>query len=386
MSHPLSFKNANILLLILLGIVVFSDINVIILNKYLGIASNLPEILFLPFALLLRKSFKSMKINVISLIAILCLWSFLCYLGNSVYLYGSIFSHARGFLYIFIFCLIFKDRRTKVEDEDIFYIVCGALLGWLICCLVNRTDDNATGFTYGNLLAVPLFLCMTYVRHNRKLFYFGIVFLIVLSILSGLRRLIIIYIASLLLVFIIPSSARIHPRKSLLPILFILFISIIIYFNIDKIARIIYIFSPIVYYRIIEKTTDMMVGTAYGDDERIGNFDYFLNHFSEELFPSGFIKSWSEGDFGRFNDFPIFQLSYTFGIVISAFLIIYILYYLIKCLPKTKYRNDVFTYVVTTIIMFILLFLDGDFLVSPIVTPFTGLCLGKIMLFQNHKY
>ncbi len=385
MSTSGSSKLTSSILLIILGVVVFSDLNIIILKFLFGINTDLPEILFFPFAFLLKDSFKNIVVNKGEFLLMIVIWSILCFIGNNQYSQGSIFTHARGGVYIFLFCLIFKEKDTKVDSDTIYYLVIGSLLGWLFCCFISNMMPDSKGFTYGNILAIPLFLSMSYIKGYRKWFYFGILVIVIIAFIAGLRRIIIVSILSLLLIGLFPS-AKDHSKHFIKLIMFVTAIGGIIWYNLEYIGRLINSYSPILYYRIFEKTTDSLKGSIVSDEERVDNFDYFQDHMTEELFPNGFLKSWSDGDFGRFNDFPVFQLSYTFGIIISFFILLYLVNCFVRCFKRIKSSNEAYIYLITTFVMFVLLFLDGSFLVSAYITPFTGLCIGKIILLSKTTY
>ena len=280
---------------------------------------------------------------------------------------------------------VYAGVEEKIDDDTIYYLVIGSLLGWLFCCFISNMIPDSKGFTYGNILAIPLFLSMSYIKGYRKLFYLGFLVIVLITFIAGLRRIIIVSILSLVLIILFPS-AKGSSKHLMKLLLFVSVIGSVIWYNLESIGRLINNYSPILYYRIFEKTTDSLKGTIVSDEERVGNFDYFQDHMTEELFPNGFFKTWSDGDFGRFNDFPVFQLSYTFGIIISFFILLYLVNRFVRCFKRIKYSNEAYVYLITTFVMFVLLFLDGSFLVSAYITPFTGLCIGKIILLSKTTY
>ena len=382
MSTYKTTKVSNIILLILLGVIAFSNISVIILQNIFRINVVLPELLFFPFVVFLWNTFKEIKVNRAHLLVMLIIWVVLFFVGNSQYSQGSIFTHARGFLYIFLFAIIFKEKETRIDGDTIFYIALGSLIGWFASCILGNFMPESRGFTYGNLLAIPLFLSMSYVKEKKDWFYIGVLLILLITFLAGLRRVIIVFIASLILVLLVSSFRK--NKNRIIPLITLSLFGVVIFSMLDTIGKVVYNFSPIIYYRVFERTSNSIETTINSDEERMGNFEYFQDHMFEELVPSGFLKTWGD-EFGRFNDFPVFQLSYTFGIIISAFILFFIIKCLFASIRKMRNNDEAYIYVVVTIVMFILLFLDGSFLVNAYITPFTGLCIGKIILFSKQS-
>lgn len=379
-------------ILFLMGMVVFSELYKSILSSFLGINLALPEVLFLPFLVLIWGDIKYIRTSFFELIAILLSWSLFLFLGKEQPGSGSLFTHSRGFLYIFLFCSLFKNKQTYYEEDMLFYISFGSLCGWLLSALMNLFLSkfaviDISGFSYGNLLAIPIFLSRAYKMDNKYWFYFGILILVVISFAAGLRRVIIVFAMSLLLTFILHSKAEGNglPFK---PFLFIALLSLIIYINIDFIGNKVYEYSPITYHRIFEKTADSMGGqTIEEDGKRLDMFDSYAKHFEEDILPHGYLKTLDDQlEMGKYNDFPILELSYTFGYILSLIIIIYFIYCLLRCLKMIIYDSDILNYAIPCIIILMLTFLEGSFLVNPTITPFTGLCIGRIILLSKYEY
>lgn len=383
-------KNSNVLFF-LTGLLVFSSFYKFVLSNFLGINLSLPEIVLFPFVILLRKKFQ-IKIDGISLFFAIIVWLVLYYLGTMDQSNGSLFTHSRGFLYIFLFFIFFKNPKTKFDTDYFLYLSFGSLCGWLFISLYNLflsrySFEDLSGFTYGNLLAIPLFLSSSYFRNKRIWFYIGVCIIIAIIFTAGLRRVIVVFLVSLFLIFFFPTQ-KTNNRKLIIPSILLSLLAIIVYQNINIIGNYIYDYSPNTYYRIFEKTADSLDDNLIVEDiKRIGFFEYYLQHFDEELLPNGFLKTSSEQEFGRFNDFPVLELSHTFGFLGLVLILIYFFRCLIVSTKKAYSSLNVLVFLIPGFIIFLLAFLDGSFLTNPIVTPLTGVCLGKLALFtKNNSY
>ena len=236
------------------------------------------------------------------------------------------------------------------------------------------------------MLAIPLFISTAYLLNKKTWFYIGVCILVIIIFTAGLRRVIVVLLVSLFLLIFFPTH-RTKIRKLIIPSIFLSLLAIMVFLNIDKIGNFIYDYSPNTYYRIFEKTADTLDDDLIVEDiKRIGFFEYYLQHFDEELFPNGFLKTSAEQDFGRFNDFPVLELSHTFGFFGLVFIFIYYLRCIILTSKKAYYHNSVLVYFIPSLIILLLAFLDGSFLTNPIVAPLTGVCLGKLALLSKTNH
>lgn len=377
--------------LFLMGMVVFSELYKTVLLLFLGIDMSLPEVLFVPFCFFIWEDIKYIRTSIFELITTLFVWGIFLYLGNEQPGNGSLFTHSRGFLYIFLFCSLFKNEHTYYDGDLLFYISLGSLCGWLLSALMNLflskfSEMEISGFSYGNLLAIPLFLSIAFRKDNKSWFYLGILILVIISFTAGLRRVIIVFAISLFLTFVLHSKTE-GKEISIMPFVFMGLLSLIIYINIDFIGNIVYDFSPITYHRIFEKTADSFGEQMIEEDsKRLNLFDSYAKHFEEDSLPHGFLKTLDDKlQMGKYNDFPLLELSYTFGYIISGIFIFYFIHCLFRCLRSVNYDYEILDYFIPCIIILVLTFLEGSFLVNPIVTPFTGLCIGKVILFSKYE-
>lgn len=372
-----------------MGLFVFSNNYNLVLSTVFGISLNLPEILLIPFIIALRKEIK-LRISGFSFMVTIGLWLLLYYLGFIQPISGSLFTHSRGLLYIFLCFIIFKNPKTHFNTDYLFYLSFGALCGWLLTSIFNLILLRSffvdfSGFTYGNLLSIPIFLATSYLRNKKLWFYIGICILFAIIFTAGLRRAIVVVLVSLLILFFFPSK-NISIRKHIISISLLTILSFIVYLNIDEIGSMVYDYSPTTYYRVFEKTSDSIGENMIDEDiKRLGFIEYYQQHFKEDLLPKGFLKTSSEEEMGRYNDFPVLELSYTFGFFGLLFIFSYFLRCFILTAKMAYYYSTVLVFFIPSAIVLLLCFMDGSFLTNPTVTPLTGMCLGKLALFSNKK-
>lgn len=384
----LSDNKISKVLFFLMGLFVFSNIYKLVLSTVFGIGLALPEILLIPFVIALRKEIK-LRVNSFSFFFTIGFWLLLYFLGTSQPGSGSMFTHSRGFLYIFLCFIIFKNPNTRFNIDYFFYLSFGSLCGWLFISLFNliilRNLYDVSGFTYGNMLSIPIFLSTSYLKNKKLLFYIGLCILFAIIFTAGLRRVIVVVLVSLLILFFFPSKNT-SIRKQVISFSILTILVSIVYMNIDKIGKIVYDYSPSTYHRVFEKTSDSMGDDMIDEDiKRLGFIEYYLQHYQDDLLPNGFLKTSPEEEFGRYNDFPVLELSYTFGFF--GLLIIFL--YFLRCLLLTAkiayYYSIALIFFIPGAIVLFLCFMDGSILTNPTVTPLTGMCLGKMALFSNTK-
>jgi hypothetical protein len=120
---------------------------------------------------------------------------------------------------------------------------------------------------------------------------------------------------------------------------------------------------------------------------RIGFWDNWINRLYSEILPSGFISKRTFDDVGAgdFMDFPLSELTRTFGLIlILPFFILYgfkILNHLIEYYRGGTEKDIIIGFGVSFVL---LVFIEGSFLNFAFVTPMTGIVLAKL-LYSNFE-
>ena len=388
-------------LLLLMGALCFSTLTTKLSQDYLHLPLTLPELFFIPLYLLLRDRFKNLKLEKNTFAVLLILLLFLVLWGLIWGQFGvtSILSAARGFLYLFFFYTIFKNKKTKYDEETIILICFGSIIGWFITSRMNMRiliDTQDAAQDYGNMLSVALFMMFTIMQKRWRLFAIGFIMILAICIFSGIRRVILVT----LLAFVIPVLLQILVnKKSIIRQLLLASIVIVpIVIAIPIVKGTVEDLSPVLYYRLFEKTEKTMAGESeVSDDFRKSMIKDFISSPSEYFIPRGMISTHTTRDkgVGTFMDVPITALSYMFSAPIALIIVLVFLFRSIKCVLFFKNRNDVSAGVYGAMggILFVLLFVEGSFLMYPFITPFTGLCLGRFIYYskqydvmRNHRY
>ena len=124
----LSENKKSKVLFFLMGLFVFSNIYKLALSSVFGIGLALPEILLIPFVIALRKEIK-LRVNIYLFFFTIGFWLFLYYLGTTQLGSGSLFTHSRGFLYIFLcfipafYCTVFICCPSHLREASARYVL-----------------------------------------------------------------------------------------------------------------------------------------------------------------------------------------------------------------------------------------------------------------------
>jgi hypothetical protein len=144
--------------------------------------------------------------------------------------------------------------------------------------------------------------------------------------------------------------------------------------------------APQLYLRIFLKTEMFLSGTnsKSGDSVRLNNMHEMSTNFQNYIIPKGFVSRQTVKDkTGRFIDFPLSELFYMFGLF-AILLLLGIGICTFGCFYHYFNKgSDSVIFVVISLIMLMLLFLEGTFLSSSYVAPFTGYCLGRIKFYSK---
>jgi len=378
-------KQPPVITLVIMGFLVFSPFSTILVMKYFGLPISLPEVLFLPFLFIFRKRYYFASVVSIRSIIIISSWILLILISilEARYTVTIILSSSRTYLTLLIAYLFFS-KANNVTLDDVMYISLGVTLGWLYSSIyeINSylTGDVTTIALTGNMLAIPLLISIAAFKKHNKILFFSIILLIAVSITSGMRREIVVFVVSLFLTFGFMSVGN---TKQFLSKLFIISIPVIFFFSFySQIGKYVESNVPVLYYRVFQKT-EMLFSSKTGntgDSDRLNNMSNKVNNFSEYLIPRGFVtRRTLEDDGGGYIDFPLSELLYMFGFLLTFILLLIFGIQTFHCYKRSSITdNDGIIFVILSMIMFMLLFLEGTFLSSSYVAPFTGYCLGRL--------
>lgn len=393
MFYNIKYKDLkNNILFIALGFLVFSSLSSTIMIDYLHFPISMPEILFVPFVFLLWDKILSVKFTrkavfLTSLIIFVLL--FIGLLCGEFPLYAML-SSSRSWFYMLI-CVFAFSCPNKITNEDLMWLSLGSILAWLVDSLMNYQkliESALTGetvVTYGLMLAVPIFIASTIYRGRYFFLLFGIIIIGITVIFAGLRRLLAMLVMSLLMALLL----KVIKHKKQIVIFFIIGIALsgIIGLSLPMIGSYVKETSPAMYYRVFERTGKFLdtgdSGSA-GDESRLKNFKDLADNIFEYTMPQGMVsvQTLSDKRTGVFNDFPLYQLVWIFGWLLTLFMLYHISLVLFRNYRKYMIIQDELSYIsiIAIIDMFMLLFLEGTYIEYPYVTPITGVLLGRAIL------
>ena len=378
-------------LFILMGFLALSPFSSWLLIGKMGFPLALPELFFIPFAIILRKRIDIRKnlhfVKVFFLITLLVALIAIALLWGDFSLY-EVLGASRSYFYIGL-CFLFFDNKNEFSIVDVMYISLGSLIGWAVTSYLNlqlsiiATDEIV--ITYGAMLAIPIFIIVSLSKKYYFLFTIGIIFIIFTSFTAGIRRQMLIVILSLCLyLFFIFIN-----RKKSISVLFMalpvfLVILFMPYFEDYLSAN-----SPALYKRVFIRTE-----TLFSDDDlrstseesRLNNFNFYIDNIERFQIPRGFVSksSSSKADFigsvGRFNDFPLLELTSILGTFPFFLVFLFLLKLCVNNFKNYLYykRDENMLFCSTFVIMIVLLFLEGSFINFAYSVPFTGYCLGRL--------
>lgn len=381
----------NNALFVLMGIVVFSSMCSTISQNILHVPLTVPEILIIPFVLLRKEKFASLRFDKSQFAkwAILFLFLFIVALMWGVFDTFSIISCARCYFYILIgYCLF--DTPNLITTEDIMYLSLGSIIGWAYVSYSNlqylmyvRSDEY---LTYGLFLALPLFYCNTLKEKDYKLLGIGMGFLVIVFMFAGIRRVIAVFLITVLSYSFISILG--NPKKLFGSIVVLALIGGIFWMLLPWMEKTVMDLSPHLYYRLFSRMEGASGNNLDESDmTRISNLTLISNTDVELILPHGFNTTRYDTvkGSGVFNDVPIFSLAWIFSL---PFTIVLLARIAMKFLKLYKHyilskNQDYLTYLVIITCMAAMLFFDGTFLTYVYAAPITGYCLGKINLLSK---
>ena len=372
-------------LLVLMGIVVFSTLSANI-SVFFHFPITLPEPFFLVFLLLLKKRLLPITIDkgIFVFLVIVLLFSIIVSQIVGKYSLYSVLSSARGYLYLFLFYAIYK-KNNKLTLEELFYISFGSLMGWGLACVItfqsilNNPTENFQ--TYGNMITVALFIAIAILKKKWNLFVVGMVLLAIISFMSGIRRVLAVIVMAMALAILFQyllnkkSIARLILTTGLIVVPLIFVVPVVGKYAEEN--------APALYFRLFTRSERFVKGESdVSDDYRRDSFREFNNDLSSYMLPRGMVSNQylKDADTGIYMDFPFLALSYIFSFPVAVLLVMFFIIRTLQCYSYYRFTSDISAgvFAIVTMVMFLLLFVEGSFLVHPYTTPFTGLCLGKV--------
>lgn len=371
----------EIICLLLFGFFAFSPFSTYLLMDILHFPFSAPELFLIPFLFLLKKRVLLLSINIYALT--LFLWCLFLLLILSV-LWGvfplnSLLGTLRIYLYMF-FCMSCSNKSQGIALDSITYISIGTIVGWIVCSYLTISlylnGDSETVAVCGNMLGIPLAILIPALKKQYRIFLIVLFLCLILSLMSGMRRQILIFLESIFLFFLFTQWKE---KKKIMAIVGCLIFMITVCFG--DIESYMKEEVPVLYYRVFDKTEQFISGdTNDADSGRTDNFYNFITDIDEYVLPHGFVsRDTLNHEVGKFIDFPLSELFYTLGYgAIVLLLWLLLMFYRVYRLSRRYNIINLKVYMSMAIVMFSLLFLEGTFLSSSYTVPFTGYCLGQL--------
>ena len=373
---------------VLLGVICCSSFNTVLCLDILHLPLAVPELLFIPFFFVLKKDINKLswdRNRFVLLFMILALLVLLAIIWAE-YPVSSIMSTARNYVWLIVFFCIFK-KNKEISYAPLLYIAIGSLLGWLIAI---RFEVQAQGLeymqTYGAMLAVTFCYGMSLKEKSKVFLLIGLLLIVLVCLFSGLRRVIVVAVATIALFSLIRSmeSAK---RLVYSSILIVTLVGAMV-LSFDFISDTLYEISPYLHHRVILKTENMFNGQGEDSDEtRSKHIKELFENIEENMLPHGIVskKTTTDKNVGIFMDLPMKEMIYTLGFPLAF---IFFLALIMRCgiLLKKYLKQKDSTYdviFVGSVVMLILLFLEGSFLSFTYAVPYTGFCLGRLYCFTS---
>lgn len=379
-----SFQLKTIIVYIVFGLLAFSPISSYIIMKILHLPMSLPEVFVILMLAFLPRDFKkhfsfNKKIFIKGFMILLLLLLIGILYGR--YPTKELLGTAR----IYFDLLFYLSISTSFKGPNfniIYYICLGSILGWIVSSiniLISYFSNLESGnfVSLGNTLAIPLGLCAA-VNMSKKNFVVFITLSLIVCLLSLVRRpLFILFISFLLLLLFNQISSKIKKQSLLLLFIISLLLPSIGTYLQDE--------YPIIYRRTFEKTIEFIGGDSNADDDfRKDNIKSFS--LVDNIFPRGLVtrNTKDNPDGGLYIDYPFYEYFYTFGFLflIIMIVLIYRLRFLYKCYKK-YHDSYIFLLFYMGLIFVVLSFLEGTFLSSTYVVPFTGFLFGQFILYSK---
>lgn len=386
----------NIIILLFLGITM-SPLSTYILMNILHFPSAIPEIIYFPlfyfYKNLLGISYFYKKKTFTMLFISIFIWFLLLIISFLIGNYSvmSVLTTARAYLYIIIVATYFyKSHVNEHFYSSVMTISIGSLLGWIFMAIMNvsliltTTNEIGSTATYGNMLAISFLISISLLKNRNNIFFIGLILSIIISITASLRRQISVSFASLILSFLFLWFTKTNSKS-----LIVIFISIILLFiSMPFIETTVETISPVMHRRIFIKSEMLLSGnTDASDDIRFQYFKKVIDDSDNLLLPHGFVSKQTHlyPEVGIFVDCPLYEILYTFGLILVFPFTIFFLYrmaYQLRMFLFKKNINSAIFFIAGTILIF-LLFIEGTYITFTYISPFTGVALGGVFKKNN---
>ncbi len=381
-----SLSSFHKFLLILIGITVFSSFGTNLFLDILGLPLALPEVCFLVLFPLLKSDFIGVKFDKRTFILLSIVWILLLLLSILVgrYQLHFVLSNARGWLYLILFYAL-ACKSSPLPDNVVAYICLGSIIGWVMATLFSVTlmlSDGEFVGTNGNLLVIPLFIAITYKNKSYGLLGIGLLLLIVVSVLSGVRRCLFVTLLSLFLIYIIAgftSIWKVFRTVSLWAVA--IFILSLLY---SQLQSMVYDISPMLYHRTFGRFEEV----DDSDEGRLGMINNLFDN-AQFIFPQGFYSSRTlEDETGGFIDLPISGIFYIFGSPLTLLMLFIISIWMIRVVRRyfKAMPGSVLAVITSVLIIYTMLFFEGSFVAVLYCTPITGYILGLLRYYSHNSY
>ena len=382
----------EILCFILMGCLVFSSLSSTILIRRLHFPMSMPELLLLPFFILLKNKMRSIRIKLLDLVLISSIIGFLVITGfvYDAYPLYSMLSSARSWFYLLL-CLFAFSRSNRITNQDIAWVTFGCIIGWAIDSSLNferliTSINLGRDFlcTYGVYLAIPFFFSSVMYNNKYILLSIGLGLMFYIAIYSGIRR------PLAILAFSLIGSILLSLKKSGKKIFSYVIVAVIAFAVISSILPSIRDSleeaSFGLYHRTFLRTEQMFEEEELisSDQGRLATIKNVLNNMLDYTFSRGMVsvRTSEDSSVGVFNDFPLYQLFWIFSWPVTLIILIQAIRITIRNYKKFIIYKDETSMISLNclFIIFVLLFLDGTFLEYPYATPITGMLLGRAIL------
>lgn len=382
-----SGSRASLWGLFLLGFIVFSPLSSYITITLLHLPISLPELLFIFFIPFIRRNFKFTNLRFKSFFIAVSLWCLLLLISIWVgkYRIYDLVGTARTYLYIFIFFVLFSGK-TNFGLSQIAVVSLGGIIGWLtnasIMFLTLTMLGGKSAVAYGPNLCIPLAFGFYIFTKKAKLAYSILLIAIIIGIIGSLRRVFAVTILTALFTYIYLLFTK--PSSWLRMSVFIALVLALFSFIFPILEQSFKSNYFDLYVRVILKTQNLLSGdTNSGDLARLQFADKFISELGDTLLPKGFVskQTASISDIGYFNDFPLLELSHTFGSFITIAILGYFIFTSFRVISRIRFGfipQYNFALVLSYLIIIVLLALEGSFLSYPYMALYTGFSLGSL--------
>lgn len=352
-----------------------------------------PELIFIPILFKyydrfgIRLDRKPIFMNVILLWLLFLLFAIVWKTWNLT----AILSTGRSFLILGLFYVIGKNITRNVALLKFLLIVSiGSIVGWVIKSYLNilllpLSDGYGESVVYGNMISIAIGFSIALLAKAKYSMLLAIFSLnVFLSFTTALRRQIIVSFMSLGLSLSLLSVK--FKRFGYLVI--VLIMSIPIYVALPQIEEMVLEISPNMHKRIFERSQNLIIGVSgHSEQSRIDNQFKIFSDFRDLIIPHGYVSQQTSTDAGTgiFNDVPIYMLSYSFGVIVVLFYLLYYFFRLVRSFLLFIRNGNVYDGVILVVgsVALFLHFVDSQMFTVSYSAPFTGLILG--LLFRNDK-